>query len=214
VPALAKVAHAARRQGADGQHLGHPPLPAVQAWRGRVDPGGDKVRRRALRRADRQRHGEFRGGLADAARRLTRAGAVCQSGRLLADAARAAHHGRSVGAAGTIRPRSGALARDSGRSGAGAASSPARRTRSRDLEAGFHRRLLIVRRGVPAGHVSREHPRVRRGSGVVRDRRILGRVRESRVADDRLCDPHRQSAVRGTVGAVAYRARGREGPDR
>ena len=33
VPAIARAAHARRGKGDDGQHLGHPPFPAVRAWR-------------------------------------------------------------------------------------------------------------------------------------------------------------------------------------
>ena len=48
VPAIARAAHARRRQGADGQHLGHPSLPAVPARRRCLDPGGDEISRRAI----------------------------------------------------------------------------------------------------------------------------------------------------------------------
>ena len=55
----------ARREGADGQHLGHPSLPAVQTRRRCIDPGGDEISRGAFRHPDRQHHGELRCGLAD-----------------------------------------------------------------------------------------------------------------------------------------------------
>ena len=104
----------ARCEGADGQYLGHPPLPAVQARRRCLDPGGDEISSRALGHSDRQRHGEPRRGLADAACDSARAGPVCQPGRLLADAARDAHDGRAAGAADGSGHRGGALAEQSG----------------------------------------------------------------------------------------------------
>ena len=67
VPAIAARRTCARREGADGQYLGHPSLPAVQAWRRCVDSGGDEISSRALGYSDRQCHGELRRGLAHAA---------------------------------------------------------------------------------------------------------------------------------------------------
>ena len=58
VPAIARAAHAHRGQGVDGQHLGHPSLPAVPARRRCVDPGGDEISSGALGYYHRRDHGE------------------------------------------------------------------------------------------------------------------------------------------------------------
>ena len=133
-------------------------------------------------------------GLAHAACDVARAGSVCQPGRLLADAAWHAHAGRAAGAADGQRHRGGALAEQAAGGEAGAASGAAGCAGSRDLEARLFRCVQPVRRGVQARVFGGEHARVRRGARPVRHRRVMGRVRESGVADDGFPDAVRREA--------------------
>ncbi len=81
---------------------------------------------------------------------LAAARPIRQPRRLLAGAARRADHGGAAGAADAVGPRGRALAGGTSGGEAGAASRPARRARTRLVEARLHRRVQPVRRRVPA----------------------------------------------------------------
>src|SRR5439155_6672217 len=197
------------------QHLGDGAvLQAVCAGGGCFRAGGHQIHRRSLRRHARCDH-LYEGSLAEAQALDPRARADGGSGRRLSRSAGPAYARGAPETALEGGGRGRRVDRSPARGRARAPPGAPRRSGTRDLEARFYRRLRPLRRGAEGGRHRACALRDDRRPGALRNRLVLGRVREPdralRSTRDAQCD---QVAAQGAVLPDPRRTGERRRPDR